>query len=81
MRAMSRTPDLISVPQAAAILGVHRAHALRLVASGALVPVVRVPAGALLDRAQVLALAAERRRNPPRAGRPRKRREPEAIAA
>jgi len=73
--------DLLSVPQAAALVGLHPSHMRRLVTAGAITPVAVVPAGALLAREDVEAFAAERRRNPPKLGRPRKRRPEAAIAA
>ena len=50
--------DLLSVQQAATILGVHRMTVYRMVEDGRLVVVAKVGASIALERADVEALAA-----------------------
>jgi hypothetical protein len=72
---------LLTTRQASRVLGIGPREVRRFVALGRLVPVVvsELP-GHLFRSSDVLRLAAERRRNPPRRGRPPKARA-ERLAA
>lgn len=62
--------ELVSVRQAAAILGLSDTRVHQLIREGRLIPFARLPAATLLALVDVEALAVERLHHPPRPGRP-----------